>query len=135
MTLRRFFCERFRQYTAAFYLNRNFGQNILNPLSSHMFSSLRYFIVFLLILCMKGLSPAQNPSLKDRQISQRELAEMFMRDNAPLQLHIDSVFNFTADTAMIFSPAPEALDADFGKKAIVPSIYELPFSLTGRAHD
>lgn len=92
----------------------------------------KYLAITALAVLTVGRTSAQ--SYID-SLQNREFIDLYADVHRPLQLETLPVDRFTPDTAAIFNPTPETLDKDFWKKAKLPSIYEVPYSMTGRVHD
>lgn len=69
----------------------------------------------------------------DTGISTKALIEMYARDMQPLDL--ESGLTGIPDSAELYVLPDSLKDKRFSAKGIVPSIYSLPYSFTGRAHD
>ena len=69
------------------------------------------------------------PGTSDRML------KLYEQCHEPLNLSIQKPGVSQPDSLKMFTFNPEALDKNFWKKGIVPSIYEFPYSMTGRVYD
>lgn len=63
------------------------------------------------------------------------LSEMYLRDMAPLSLSVQSDIAINPDTIIPYQLTDNIEKEMLRSKNFVPSIYALPYSLTGRSHD
>ena len=70
-----------------------------------------------------------------RTPGESELLEMYCRENVPLSFDTSLDNMFAPEDFVPYEMPDELKNKDFSAKGIVPSIYGLPYSLTGRAKD
>ena len=124
-------------------------------------SARRFFTTFLLVVCLSFFSFAasENTEMTNDSVPRTgdsdslavsnpvrdfRMEQMFQEANLPLEFSTNPVAeddlyltteSFAIDSLGIFTLPEELRDSRYSAKGIVPSIYDLPYSMTGRAHD
>lgn len=96
-------------------------------------------LIFLLglsgTMCYAGNRSGTWSSPTAMETESETLTEMYERNMRPLELTVSEQLVTVDETSAPYVLPDELRNPKFSSKGIVPSIYELPYSLTGRAHD